>query len=434
MVDKALDEELKKLIETNKEKIIELNETKKKFTEELEKKEKEYQETKNKTFQDDKVKATYLAKIEKEIKEYKNGVRLVDKQITEEKEKQAKKSTQEAETESQRAIKANKALAEQQALEAELNWYKNGNLDTDKLAIDLQDVKLTALATELSYLTDKETRLKTEVELHKESYNLVKMRADEERKQYSFKNIGSSLKYTDMGNLEDIYAELTDFYQDDQKSLASLRTWYENAKKELDKMDFSVKIKFEGFDEISSGIAEIGNSFQDLNEALLKFNDASKNREKEPLKWKQAQIDYADATMTSYANMTGALASFYDEDDERRKKQLELQKVMNAAKMAMQLVELTQSAAFTSLFIAQEGAKATAAGTTAVAVAAQSSPWTGFATATAMAAMLASFGITLGGKTKTSISSDAFSSMSANEGKGSVLGDMTAQSESIKKH
>jgi hypothetical protein len=197
VVDKALDEELKKFIETNKEKTIELNETKKKFTEELEKKEKEYQETKNKTFQDDKVKATYLAKIEKEIKEYKNGVLLVDKQITEEKERQTKKSTQITETESQRAIKRNKELSEAKAIELELAMYKSGNIDLDRLAIELQDNKVRGLAEGLRYLEKGDEYNKKELEYIKEKLTLESMIKKEKEKALSFSTIKKQMFTSD---------------------------------------------------------------------------------------------------------------------------------------------------------------------------------------------------------------------------------------------
>lgn len=418
-----------KQLEDSKGNIFKLEKDRKELVDKLMPLEKKLAEEKQKQVPD----LQSIKTLEEAIRLNKDVTLSVDKKITEEKEKQFKKSTQLAETESQRAIRQNKEQAEAKAIEVELAMYKSGNIDLDRLAIEQQQIKVKGLETELQYLEKGKVYNKAELEYLKEKNNLESMRKKEEQKQYSFSNIGKSFEYSDMGNLEDIYAEMTDFYKDDPKSLNGLRNWYEKAKKELEKMDFSIKIKFEGWDEVSNGIASIGNSFQNLNEAQLKFNDASKNREKDPIKWKQAQIDYADATMSSYADMTGAIANFYDEDDDRRKRQLELQKVMHAAKMAMQLVELSQSTAFTSLFVAQEAVKATAAGTTAVAVAAQSSPWTGFATAAAMAALLASFGIMLGGKTKTSTTYDSFSQMAANEGRGSVLGDSDAQSESITK-
>ena len=59
---------------------------------------------------------------------------------------------------------------------------------------------------------------------------------------------------------------------------------------------------------------------------------------------------YADNSMSSYTGIIDSMSSFYDEDDDRRKKQMKLAKYMHITQMAMQLASLTQT-------IAVEGAK-----------------------------------------------------------------------------
>lgn len=96
-----------------------------------------------------------------------------------------------------------------------------------------------------------------------------------------------------------------------------------------------------------------------------------------------------------YSNITGLMSNFYDEDDKRKKKQQQLNQAIN---IAMQV----QNTAF---LIAEE-IKALASAKTAVAIAAQSSPWTGFATATAMIGLMGSLGIAISGGGSSGVSTE----------------------------
>jgi len=337
------------------------------------------------------------------------------------------------ETKKNKAIELNKKYSEQQSIKAEIALIESGTYSEQKLQLTLSELKLNALSTEYGYLTNIEEKEKVRLEVLKEGLHYDQLLTKEKEKQNAFSNYKKYITTTglDQESANQLVEGLKITYAEDPSSLADLEKFTEKLQKELDKKDLTLNIKFQGFDDISESIASVGNSFQEMRDAQAKYDKESKSLVENPIKLKQAQLDLADTTISSYSSMVGAVASFYDEDDSRREKQLELQKIMNAAKMAMQVVELAQQTSFTTLFVAQEAIKSQAAATTAVAVAAQSSPWTGFATAAAMVALMASLGIMLGGNTKTSISSDSFSSMIANEGVGSVLGDTEAQSESI---
>ena len=172
------------------------------------------------------------------------------------------------------------------------------------------------------------------------------------------------------------------------------------------------------FGEVADAKAKIEEGF---NSKLIKLNEeAAQNALK---------------TMTSiYSDVNSLLSDLFDANDARAKKMVEVNKALHTTQMIMHLAEMAQSTAFTSLFVANEATKATAAGTTAVAVAAQSSPWTGMATAAAMAAMLASLGIAIGafgGNDTVSYTYDKFSAQKANSGTGTTLGDSTQASKSI---
>ncbi len=341
-----------------------------------------------------------------------------------------------------KAIEKNKLDAEQAEVAFRIKSLMDGTYETEtyrlenaKREVEVAIVKYNILNEGFEKQKALEEILLAQREYEKEITLEKEKQAKEDAKAFSFKKVNKSIitKDLDQEGLTQLSEGLRITYADDQESLKLLEAQIEKWQSQLDDKFLTLDIKFEGFDDISNSIATVGNSFQSMQKAAKEYDAQSKSLVNNPVKLKQAQLDYADATLSTYSDMTGAVASFYDEDDARREKQLELQKIVSAAKMAMQVTEMAQSTAFTSLFVAQKAVEATAAGTVAVATAAASSPWTGFATAIAMAAMLASFGIMLGGDTKVSTTSDAFSSMEANTGTGTVLGDTDAQSESIVK-
>lgn len=161
--------------------------------------------------------------------------------------------------------------------------------------------------------------------------------------------------------------------------------------------EIDLSINFDGWNDFSDGIAGALNGIQDISKSTKEYNEVLSNQKSTQKDIDKATSKYATSQIGNIANITNSMANFYDEDDDRRKKQQKLAQVFQAAQMAMQISQMAQSTAFTSLFVAQETVKSQAAGTTAVMVAAQSSPWTGFATAAAMAAMVASFGVMLSG-------------------------------------
>jgi hypothetical protein len=103
---------------------------------------------------------------------------------------------------------------------------------------------------------------------------------------------------------------------------------------------------------------------------------------------------------------------------------------LNATKIAGQIKETVLHAAGALGFVTLEGAKGTAAAATAVAVASQSSPWTGFITGAAMIAAMAAIGFTLmgGGSSAPHVPVST-----ASPDTGSVLGDTSASSDSVNK-
>jgi len=230
---------------------------------------------------------------------------------------------------------------------------------------------------------EKQTKLK--------SQNIIKNYKRETNGDVSFGdlNTSSASAYDQLVDIGATEEQLEKFYN-------TVLDKYDDFRDEIE--DNPIEIKLTGWDDISDGIAGVVNGFTAMEESAKQYNDG------------QITAQQNNENMVSnIANMTGAMASFYDEDDDRRKKQLELQKVIYASQMAMQIAQLPGQI---SSAIAQSGAMA------------------GIPGVIAMVAMLASLGIMAGGSS-VSASYDDFSAQEANTGTGTVLGDLEAQSESM---
>ncbi len=434
--DKEIEEKATKFIEQHEEKIVEYQKDKTKAQDYLVKKEKELAEINAKYSGDTEARK----QVEKSISDTKKFLLALDKEIAKESEKNTKSSENKQKAEKKSYLEIITLNEKRAGIEAELAQFRSGEIDEDRLKISLSETKIKRLADEYTYLTqitaeaerkgvieEHNDKLKEkELEIYKEVYNLNKLTNAELEKQKDFSVVSKFIKPTDMQNLGDIYQQLQVFYQGDEENLAKLESMVERWQDKLDKKPLTVDIKLQGWDEVSNSIAIFGNSFQDINKAQKEYQRENSKVIKDEVKLNQARVDLRDTTLGGITDMTGAIAGFYDEDDDRRKKQLELQKVMYAAKMAMQIADLVQTTAV-------EGTKQSIYGTTAL-VNALTAPFPmNIAAYATVAAMLASLGIMIGGKTKTSTSSDYYSSLKANEGKGTVLGDIEAQSQSITK-
>jgi len=202
------------------------------------------------------------------------------------------------------------------------------------------------------------------------------------------------------------------------------------------KEDMTIDIKLNGFDEVSNSIASLTNGFIDMNNSLVEYNSTMADISKSDKEKAKAQQKYATDTVGAYGNMAGAIGSFYEEGSTQAKNFQKVQQAMYMAQMAMQMSALLTQTATSGASIALMGAETTVAVTLAVAKqAGAGDPYTAFARVVAMAALLASFGIIVGGALsggdKTSTSYDSLSAIKANEGKGTVLGDAEAGSNSI---
>jgi hypothetical protein len=241
---------------------------------------------------------------------------------------------------------------------------------------------------------------------------------------------------------EDSIAKLSSITEEEKKKLDEVfeksqeRFKNENLIKQY-KEDMTIDIKLNGFDDVSNSIASLTNGFVDMNNSLVEYNSIMADTSKSDTDRAKAQQKYSTDTVGAYGNMAGAIGSFYKEGSTQAKNFQKVQQAMYMAQMAMQMSALATQLTTTTAVVALKGAEATAAGTAAVALQGTLEPVTAVPRMMAMAALLASFGIIVGGALsggdKTSTSYDELSAIKANTGTGTVLGDAEAGSESISK-
>lgn len=261
---------------------------------------------------------------------------------------------------------------------------------------------------------------------------------DQEALARSMASLGYSQEEIDNRlELLNLTTALKDADAERQKALEALKETYNEFLKP-EKLEIG-----DIFGDAAQGAGALLNALYDIaeqQEEIAKWQDTinksglkGEAREKElaKLKKKEGQNDLANMRA-----ITGASKQFFDEKSKGYKVLQRLEQAMFAMQVYNQAQELTGflagmgtkiSAAATeaTAFIGLEGAKATAAGTTAVAAQGQI-PIVGFALAAAMAALLIGMGVSIKG------GGGSGKAPTYNEGKGTVLGDSGAQSESIK--
>lgn len=188
--------------------------------------------------------------------------------------------------------------------------------------------------------------------------------------------------------------------------------FFNNLNKELDgiqeKFDFKGTIELDTIGEDKS-IQRIEKSFQDLNSATKNYEKNRKKIAKGSAEEAQNEEMFRKDQMNGYINMAGALGSMFQQGSKEAA-------TFQAAQLSLALVE----------------------GTRAILTSGTGDPYTAIPRMAAMGIMvkslLGNIGVALGmSKVSESTSSDSMSSLNANTGTGTVLGDSTKQSESIAK-
>jgi len=228
--------------------------------------------------------------------------------------------------------------------------------------------------------------------------------------------------------------EISQEYYDE--AIANENLLFNKTIEDLEKIkDFEINISFNGFDDVSNGLADIGNSFVDLMDRQKELQEQLKKYPKDAKAQNKLILEYNTQQIGSYGDVAGAIAGMTKSGSKEYEILTKVQKTMYMTQMAMQLSALATQASTSLASIGLMTAETAVAGTAAIAKqAGAGDPYTAFARVAAMAGLLASFGILVGGALSSSsntTTSDAFSLMTANTGTGTVLGDISEQSESI---
>ncbi|MGL5724990.1 tape measure protein, partial [Cetobacterium sp.] len=195
---------------------------------------------------------------------------------------------------------------------------------------------------------------------------------------------------------------------DDEKMTEFYKKWQDEIDKTKEKLDFSNTIELDIVGDDKS-VQRITKSFDELQKATKKYEDNRAKIKKGSEEEAQNEEMFRKDQMNGYINMTGAIGSMFEQGS---KEAADFQ----VAQTSLALVE----------------------GTRAILTAGTGDPYTAIPRMIAMGAMVSSLlgniGVSFGmNKTSESTTSDSMSSLKANDGVGTVLGDTTKQSESIAK-
>lgn len=190
------------------------------------------------------------------------------------------------------------------------------------------------------------------------------------------------------------------------------------------------------------------NTFEEAVLAQVALANAQKNNNAEQIKQAQGLVAAAqNKSVYNQIKLYGDLAStakgFFKEGTKGYKALEAAEKVYRVFQFAMAAKEAVIQAlallapmkaaaanvASVPIVVAAEEAKSVAAGTTAAAIAAQSSPWTGLITMAAMIAALIAIGVKMSGSSAKG--GDIAKQRQEAAGTGSVFGDASAKSQSI---
>lgn len=128
---------------------------------------------------------------------------------------------------------------------------------------------------------------------------------------------------------------------------------------DTDLPDIKLNVQLEGWDETSNNIAQLGNSFQDLQDANEQYAEDKVTYAKDSKKMAKLESNYAKDQMSAYAGMAGAAASMFGENTAAAKAFHAVEVGLNSAKMAMMIAEMTMNATATTASVANSATVAT---------------------------------------------------------------------------
>lgn len=204
-------------------------------------------------------------------------------------------------------------------------------------------------------------------------------------------------------------ARYVDATEEQFKKMASIAKteYYDEIEKRNEKLKktFEFDISLDGLDSSTTSLLK---TMENLTEAQKEFNKYTKENGKDSEGYDEAKEKHQDNMVKGYSNLSGAIASMFSQGSK-------------------------EAEAFTRI----QAGIAMISGVTAVLEQAKGDPYSSFARMAKMAGtvagLLGNANIAFGGigGSSTSTTSDYYSSLEANTGTGTILGDSKAQSESI---
>ena len=187
-----------------------------------------------------------------------------------------------------------------------------------------------------------------------------------------------------------------------------------DAFKDFMKADFGTDFAA-GFDDASKSLGTFVQTFTKLIDAQEKYNLARSDTSKSAQELAELDQKYARAQISSYASMAGAAKGFFSEKTAGYKALMLAEQTLRAIELASSVQRIAAKMA--------EGAVVAAVG---VANQASGDPYSAFPRMAAMAGIMAALGFAVGG-----FGGGSGGFAPTNTGTGTVLGDSSAQSESI---
>ena len=248
---------------------------------------------------------------------------------------------------------------------------------------------------------------------------------DLEKQAFMAKNTGEGLAVAAL-RWQEYYAA--------KRAIIDKDTEAEAIKRAADELDRMVGAAERAGDAFASAFGRTGGAISDTLQILMKYGtkQAELSKVAKDRGWSEAQKarEAGKLQIETYGDMAGAAKQFFNERSKGYAALATAEKVFRAIQFAMSVKAMAQDAIETGVSLAKSAARTAAHAVEAVAKAIASLPFpaniaAGAATIAALAAIGVSVVGSLGGGGKNTLEK-------ANDGTGSVLGDPSAKSESIK--
>lgn len=380
-----------------------------------------------------------IKKYEEEIsKLHKNDTTrriILEDQITELRKHNVSLGKLTAEENSKKALEKTKELVNQKEIELKIKAIMDGQINSETYQRDLAILKVERLTSSYQLLKNTKEEQEALVKLLEAGLELDKLDLEiaEKKNKIQIKSIEKQFK-RDV-NKDATLTDIEGYATTARKQLIDI----DATERQLAKFEEMVKdsidtVKDNFFENEFDFTIKINTDYSDETKAIKDISKNIKKSQEEQKKWNKYIKQYEGIINSTYStNEEIAKAKKDFNKNEEKHIENQINGYANIAGAASQMFE--QGSREAAAFQAIESGLALATGIRAILTQGSGDPYTAFARMAAMAAtvssLLSSINVAFGSNT-TSVSSDAFSAMAENTGTGTVLGDTSKASESIK--